>query len=148
MNRLVWRVLLLGLVLLADDVMPPKHSVLLAANGPVYQLYGLNFSPYTDGQDPNVNPQVTAAQIQTRLEIVAPYIKWARSYSMTTGFENLPAIAKQMGLKVAAGAWIGPNTTQNELEINNLIAAIQAGKVDLAIIGSEALLRNDVTESQ
>ncbi len=60
---------------------------------------------------------------------------------MTTGLENFPPIARSMGLKVAAGAWISTNGTQNNLEIANLIAAANAGNVDIAIVGSEALLR-------
>jgi hypothetical protein len=53
-----------------------------------------------------------------------------------------------LGLKVAAGAWIGGNLAQNDVEIANLIQAANAGQVDVAIVGSEALLRNDVSESQ
>ena len=113
-----------------------------------YQMYGIDFSPYENGQDPNKDPTVTADQIKARLTIIAPYTKWARSFSMTTGLENIPPIARSMGLKVAAGAWISKNLSQNDQEIANLIAAANAGNVDIAIVGSEALLRGDVTEAQ
>src|ERR1700737_1992011 len=109
------------------------------------QLYGLDFSPYLSGQDPNLNTQIGATQIQSRMQIVAPYTRWIRSFSGTAGLENTPSVARQIGLKGAANAWIGSNPTQNNTEIANLIAAANAGLVDIAIVGSEALLRNDVS---
>jgi exo-beta-1,3-glucanase (GH17 family) len=114
---------------------------------PGIQLYGIDFSPYENGQDPNVNPTVSAAQITARLQIIAPYTTWVRSFGITDGLENIPPIARSMGLKVAAEAWIGTDATQNSLEINNLISAAQAGQVDIAIVGSETL-ENNVSESQ
>lgn len=113
-----------------------------------YPLYGIDFSPYENGQDPNRDPTVTADQIRARLQIIAPYATWARSFSMTTGLENFPPIARSMGLRVAAGAWLSTNTAQNDLEIANLIAAANAGNVDIAIVGSEVLLRGDLSEAQ
>lgn len=111
-------------------------------------LYGIDFSPYENGQNPNINPYVSADQITARLQIIAPYTQWIRSFSMTTGLENIPPIARSFGLRVAAGAWISANLTQNDQEIANLITAANAGNVDIAIVGSEVLLRGDVSESQ
>jgi exo-beta-1,3-glucanase (GH17 family) len=111
-------------------------------------LFGVNFSPYEQGRGPNVNPQVSADQIRARLQIIAPYTTWVRSFSTTTGLENIPRTAHSLGLKVAAGAWISKNLTQNDAEIADLIAAANAGDVDLAIVGSEVLLRGDVSETQ
>jgi exo-beta-1,3-glucanase (GH17 family) len=113
-----------------------------------YRLHGLSFGPYIDGQDPNTNPQISFAQLQSRVQPIAPYTLWLRSYGITNGLENLPMIARSFGLQVAAGAWIGANQTSNNLEISNLISACNAGRVDLAIVGSEALRRGDVTEMQ
>jgi len=120
----------------------------LVAQMPAYRLYGLDFSPYVDGQNPNFGTEVSVTQVQERLQLVAPYTNWIRSFSSTHGNENIPAVAKSMGLNVAAGAWIGRDATANAAEINGLIASVQAGNVDLAIVGSEVLLRNDVSETQ
>ena len=111
-------------------------------------LYGLNFSPYLDGQSPNSNSQISAAQIRARLTVIAPYITWVRTFGSTDGLEQVPSIAREFGLKVAAQAWIGPDETQNAQELANLIANITAGSVDLAIVGSEVLLRGDVSEAK
>ena len=118
------------------------------AQGPLQKTYGIDFSPFQNGQDPNSNTQISAAQILSRMQIVAPYTKWIRSFSSTNGLENTPSVARQLQLHVAANAWISSNTTQNAAEIANLIAAANAGAVDVAIVGSEAILRNDVTETQ
>ena len=118
------------------------------AQSPSQLLYGLDFSPYLTGQDPNLNSQISAAQITSRMQVVAPYTRWIRSFSSTSGLEDISVVARQLGLKVAANAWISGNSAQNSTEINNLIAAANAGRIDIAIVGSEALLRNDVSESQ
>jgi exo-beta-1,3-glucanase (GH17 family) len=114
----------------------------------VVKVHGLNFSPYIDGQNPNLGVVVPLSQIQARVALIAPYVEWIRSFGMTHGLEQIPAVARAHGLKVAAGAWIGRDLAANAQEISNLIAAALAGNVDIAIVGSEALLRNDVSESQ
>ena len=113
-----------------------------------YPLYGIDFSPYENGQDPNNNPYVGADQIRARLQVIASYTQWARSFSMTTGLENFPPIARSLGLRVAAGAWISTDLSQNDQEIANLISAANAGNVDIAIVGSEVLQRGNLSESQ
>ncbi len=116
--------------------------------GAAYRLYGLDFSPYQDGQDPNVNPDVTPSQIRERLQRVAPCATWVRTFSVTHGLEASGAIAHSLGLQIAAGAWLGKNPQQNQQEIANLIALGQTGQADMLVVGSEALLRNDVTDAQ
>ncbi len=115
----------------------------------LYVLYGLNFGPYENGQDPNVDSYITPAQIQSRLQAIAPYTQWIRSYSMTNGLDQIAPIAKSLGLKVAAGASISSwNFTQNDLEVANLIAAANAGYVDVAVVGNEAVSLQGVTAIQ
>jgi exo-beta-1,3-glucanase (GH17 family) len=114
----------------------------------VSQVYGIDFSPYENGQDPNLGSQISINQIQARMQIVAPYTKWVRSFSSTNGLEDIPSVTRQFGLKVAANAWISSDTAQNAIEISNLIAAGNAGLIDIAIVGSEAILRGDVTVNQ
>jgi exo-beta-1,3-glucanase (GH17 family) len=79
---------------------------------------------------------------------VAPYTIWVRSFGSTNGLENISSIARQFWLKVAASAWISSSAAQNTIEISNPISNAKAGLVDIVIVGSEAILRNDVTESQ
>jgi exo-beta-1,3-glucanase (GH17 family) len=82
------------------------------------------------------------------MQIITPYTNWIRSFSSSNGLENTPSVARQLGLNVAANAWISSDLAQNTVEINNVVAAANAGLVDVVIVGSEAILRNDVTVSQ
>jgi exo-beta-1,3-glucanase (GH17 family) len=114
----------------------------------VYQIYGMNFSPYIDGQDPNTGVIVPEKQIIDRMRIIAPYTKTIRTFSATHGLEVCGRIAHQFGLKTYINAWIGTDSVANNKEMDSLIAMAKRGEVDTAIIGSEALLRGDVTEDK
>ena len=110
------------------------------------KLHGLSFSAYLDGQGPDLKTQLSAGQIRQRLEFIRPYTKWIRSFSCTDGNERVPAIAKSMGLKTMVGAWIGDDAEANARELAGLIELCRAGYVDLAAVGNEVLLREDVGE--
>ncbi len=112
----------------------------------VYKTYGMDFSPYVDGQDPNLGSEISEAQLTARLQIIANNTVWARSFGCTHGLEKFGMVAHSLGLKAAVGAWLSSNTTANNQEIANLITAANAGQVDLAIVGSEVLLRNNMPE--
>ena len=114
----------------------------------VEPLYGLDFSPYLEGQDPNLGTQISIEQIQQRMSPLTNYTKWIRSYGCTHGLENIGQVAKGMGFKTAIGAWLSTDPNANEIEITNLIQVAKQGYVDLAIVGSETLLRGDLTENE
>ncbi len=109
-------------------------------------MYGLCFSPYLDGQD--IGDQLTENQIRRRMDVVAPYTKWIRSFSCTDGNEFIPKIAHEKNLKTMVGAWIGENNTQNDKEIEALIQLAKEGCVDIAVVGNEVLLRDELTEEE
>jgi exo-beta-1,3-glucanase (GH17 family) len=112
------------------------------------KVYGLNFSPYMDGQDPNYGAVVSEEQIRERLGIITPYTTWIRTFGSTQGLENVGPIAREFSLKTALGAWIGRDTSANELELMNLIEAAKGGYADIAVVGSEVLLRGDLSEDR
>ncbi|MFC1907742.1 glycosyl hydrolase family 17 protein [Chloroflexota bacterium] len=64
------------------------------------------------------------------------------------GLEKTGKIAHQLGLKVAQGAWLDADLISNEEEISNLIKAAKAGFLDIAVVGGEVLLRDDLSEEQ
>jgi exo-beta-1,3-glucanase (GH17 family) len=109
------------------------------------KIYGLDFGPYLGGQGPANDPFVSERQIRQRLELIAPYAKWVRTYGCGGGLARTGAVGRRLGIRVALGAWIDRDPAQNEVEIACLIRRIRAGEVNLAIVGSEALLRRDVT---
>jgi len=60
----------------------------------------------------------------------------------------IPAIAKENGLNVMAGAWLGDNREINEKEIENLIKVVKTGNADLVAVGNEVLYREELTEQE
>jgi exo-beta-1,3-glucanase (GH17 family) len=111
-------------------------------------FYGLDFSPYLAGQSPNQGTQITETQLRARMQIVAPYTGWVRSYGMDSGLELTGKVAHELGLKAALGAWLGRDMAANAKQIASLIQAAKAGQADLLIVGSETLYRGDLSESQ
>lgn len=128
--------------------MTSDKTVILYISAP-YQAYGLDYGPYTNpGQDPNYNTIITENQIREQLTQLKPYTQWIRTYSCSSDIAKTGHIAHEMNLKVAAQAWIGSDLTANQQQINNLINLGKSKDADLLIVGSEALLRGDVTEKQ
>mgnify|MGYP005991130453 CR=1 FL=1 len=110
------------------------------------KIHGISFSPYGEGQKPG--DIVTKEQIRERLAVIADKTNWIRVFSCTRGNELIPAIAKEMGLKTLVGAWLDDNLETNAEEMKNLIELGKAGLVDIAAVGNEVLLREELTEDQ
>jgi len=100
-------------------------------------IYGLGFSPYKDGQSPNIGSRISESQIDSLLKIIKPYTNWIRTYSCAHGIEKTGKIAHKLGLKIAAGAYLGPDMKANQDEINNLISAGKNDEIDIAVVGNE-----------
>ncbi len=110
------------------------------------RLHGLCFSPYEEGQD--TFDAITRKQVVRRMKIVGSHTRWVRSFACTHGNELIPEIAHQQGLKTMAGAWISDDRERNKEEIANLIKLAKAGFVNIAAIGNETLLRNELSEEE
>jgi GPH family glycoside/pentoside/hexuronide:cation symporter len=108
------------------------------------KMHGICFSAYA--QDQNPGDMITEEQIEKRLKVLVPHTKWIRVFSSTDGHEHIPRIAKQMGLKVMMGAWLGTDKEKNKKEIDSLITIIKQGNVDIATVGNEVLFRGDQSE--
>jgi glucan 1,3-beta-glucosidase len=109
-------------------------------------MHGLCFSLYEDGQKPG--DIITEEQVRRRMKIIAPYIKWVRSFSCTDGNEFIPRIAKEYGIKTLVGAWLGDDPEKNEKEIEGLIKLSNENLVDIAAVGNEVMYRKELTEDE
>ena len=105
---------------------------------------GICFSPYLAGQ--NVGDILSEDQIKQRMEVIAPYSQWVRSFSCTDGNEFIPKAARDKGLKTLVGAWISNDRSKNEKEIENLIKVAKSGHADVVAVGNEVLLRGDISK--
>ena len=110
------------------------------------RIQGLCFSPYMGDQGPGT--AIDATQIRARLDIVAPYTRWVRSFSCTDGHEQIPAIAAGLGLDTMVGIWLDDNLEQNEVELANALEIARNGHATILAVGNEVLLRGDLDEEQ
>jgi GPH family glycoside/pentoside/hexuronide:cation symporter len=124
----------------------PQQIATLFSQARSAGLHGLCFSPYVEGQ--GIGDLLSEAQIRHRIGIVAPHTRWVRSFSCTEGHELIPALARAQGLKTMVGAWIGQDRGRNEREISSLIKLVAEGLVDIATVGNEVLLRNELPEDE
>ena len=127
-----------------------KHSqkTLQEISGTVLKskMHGICFSPYDQGQNPG--DVLSEAQIRRKLECIAPYTNWIRTFSCTEGNEQIPVLAKSYGLKTLVGAWLSDDLVQNEKELEGLIALCREGHVDIAAVGNEVMYRKELSEQQ
>ncbi|WP_405564828.1 glycosyl hydrolase [Polaribacter sp. Asnod6-C07] len=109
-------------------------------------IHGICFSMYEDGQEPG--DTITEEQVERRIKILKPHVKWIRSFSCIEGSEHIPRIAKKYGLKTLVGAWLGEDLDKNKEEIEGLISLAKEGCVDIAAVGNEVLYRKELTEQE
>ncbi len=108
-------------------------------------IYGFCFSPYMDGQDPNSRTQISEAQIRERLNIIKPWCQTVRSFGCSDGLEKIGPIAKSLGFYVIIGVWLGTNQIVNQEQVTKAIEVARAGGCDAISVGSEVLLRGDLS---
>jgi cellulose synthase/poly-beta-1,6-N-acetylglucosamine synthase-like glycosyltransferase/exo-beta-1,3-glucanase (GH17 family) len=65
-------------------------------------LNSVSYSPFLAHPDDIAHPP-TEAQIRSDLRAIAPYTRAIRLYKSTNGFQQIPAIANEFGLKVTLG---------------------------------------------
>jgi glycoside/pentoside/hexuronide:cation symporter, GPH family len=109
-------------------------------------MYGLCFSAYAEGQ--RAGDVLAPSQVRRRVALLAPYTRWLRSFACTEGHELIPAVAREHGLKTMVGAWISADRERNEREIHGLVTLAKAGLVDIAVVGNEVLLREELPEPE
>jgi len=109
-------------------------------------IHGISFSAYLENQSPG--SIISEEQIETRIKIIKPYVKWVRSFSCVDGNEHIPRIAHKHGIKTLVGAWLGDDAEKNQREIESIIKVAKAGYADIIAVGNEVLLRGDLTEDE
>ena len=133
-------------VVATADLTKVAAAVLTA--DPAYKAYGLNFSPYKNGQTPHGGPTIPFSQLRERMGIISQYTQWVRGFGSDEGLENTCQVAHEYGLKCLAGAWLSNDLDANESQLAKLIQAGKDGHLDGAVIGSEVLRRGELSEAQ
>jgi len=111
-------------------------------------VQGLAYSPYRDCQNPHWGPDPSEAQVREDMALLRHLGSAIRTYSSTDIEGQIPAIAQEYGLPVAAGAWLDNNPDSNEEQIQALIALAERVPLESVIVGNEVLLRGDLSEAE
>lgn len=123
------------------DLAKPAHTKFQCVSyAPYYQI----------GQTPlNPDTMVARQQIQSDLQQLAKITDCVRTYSVNQGLAHVPAVAKEVGLSVYLGAWIGWTDEDNlkEIDLATKVANAYPNTVKGIIIGNEVLLRQEQNEA-
>ncbi|MFH1149737.1 MAG: glycosyl hydrolase family 17 protein [Actinomycetota bacterium] len=109
--------------------------------GPVV-MHGMCFSPYLTSWS------VTVEQVSALLDKIAPYTEWIRGFCSEDEWDAMPELAHAKGMKIAAGADIWSDLERNQREVDQLVAQVRRGVVDLALVGDEMLENHALSEAQ
>ncbi len=110
------------------------------------QVAGYAYSPYRAGQDPMQGRHPTTAEVRADLALLATQTQRIRTYSVDGILGEVPALAREFGMRVTVGAWLSSDFVQNALEIDRLVTiANNNPNVDRVIVGNEVLLRKDLS---
>jgi len=117
---------------------------------PAAKLECVSYAPFRGDQTPH-DPDliVSPEQIAEDLGELARISKCIRTYSIDNGLDKVPELASRVGLKVLLGVWIGRDRPKNALLIDTAISLAQnhPGTITAIIVGSEVLLRGEMTVS-
>ncbi len=112
----------------------------------------LSYSPF---RFPEVNPfipssAVDRARIEADLRLLRPLTRCVRTYGISQGLDQVPAVARELGMRVKLGLWLTRDAAHNQAEIEQGVALANANAdvVDLLIVGNEVLLRRELTPEQ
>ena len=127
----------------------PNRAETVAAP-PGGRLMSVSFAPFRDGQSPLTLDYPSREEIDQDLRALKDQVAGVRTYSSLEGLEAVPELARQYGLKVTLGAWLGSDLPVNEQEIASAIRLANAypDVVTRVIVGNEVLLRNDLPQDE
>src|SRR5262249_31778159 len=76
--------------------------------------------------------------------------KCIRTYSVENGLDKVPELAAKVGLKVILGVWIGREPQKNATLTDTAVSLVREypGVITSVVVGSEVLLRGEMTASE
>ncbi|MDR2032683.1 MAG: beta-1,6-glucan synthase [Azoarcus sp.] len=125
----------------------PMHDVRLDAGE---KLRCVSYAPFhRRGQTPfDAHLEISRQQIVEDLGALAAIADCVRTYAIDMGLEEVPAVARALGLKVLLGTWIGYERDRNARHLERAIALANEYRdvVRALIVGNEVLLRRELDD--
>ncbi len=112
------------------------------------RISGFAYSGFQRNQDPTKLIFANSRELSADLALLAAQTNRIRTYSSIDHAE-VPRLAADHGLTVAAGAWLDTRAMNNEDEIAALIKAVRENRnVNRVIVGNEVILRGDLSVAE
>ena len=112
----------------------------------------LSYAPFRrPGESPfDPDARVGRERIEADLRILATRTGCVRTYSVAQGLDQVPAVARELGMTVLLGAWLGRDRARNHEELERAVALARAepAVVRALIVGNEVLLRRELPERE
>jgi exo-beta-1,3-glucanase (GH17 family) len=124
-----------------------REVELVAAPGGRVQCVSYAPSSRRDETLVNVGVIVAPDRIERDLKLLAERFDCVRTYSQSNGLDEVPRIARGLGLKVLMGVWISRDPAVNEREIESAtrIAERDRDVIRGIVVGNEVMLRGEQT---
>ena len=108
----------------------------------------VSYAPFRGNDSPlDEATRVSARDIEDDLTRLARLTDCVRTYSTENGLDQVPAIAKRLGLKVIQGLWLGSDRKKNRARIDATVALAKQYRdtITAIVVGNEVLLRGEMT---
>ncbi len=107
----------------------------------------VSYAPFRSNDSPlDEATRVSAGDIEEDLTKLARLTDCVRTYSTENGLDQVPAIAKRLGLKVIQGLWLGSDRKKNRARIDATVALARQYRdtITAIVVGNEVLLRGEL----
>ena len=107
----------------------------------------VSYAPFRGNDSPlDEATRVSAGDIEEDLTKLARLTDCVRTYSTENGLDQVPAIAKRLGLKVIQGLWLGSDRKKNRVRIDATVALAKQYRdtITAIVVGNEVLLRGEL----
>ena len=88
----------------------------------------LSYAPYRiEGETPfDTGSRVSRERLVDDLKRLSARTGCVRTYSVREGLEQVPEVARELGMKVLLGVWLGSDRAANDAQLSNGIALTKA----------------------
>lgn len=112
----------------------------------------VSYAPFHRPGETPFDPHAHASRerIRADLQRLSTITDCVRTYSVDQGLDQVPAVARELGMQVLLGAWLGRDRVKNAGEMQRAIALArdEARTVRALIVGNEVLLRAELAERE
>ncbi len=118
------------------------------AAGAGEKLQCVSYAPFRGEQSPlRDGTFIQAAQIEEDLIRLKRVTDCIRTYSIEHGLDQLPEIARRVGLKVIQGLWLSSHPDKNRQQVETVVALAKRypDVIQSVVVGNEVLLRGELS---